>query len=391
MSQSTDWRADLRRNTKGVAYPNHRNVVFILQHDPMFAPERLWYDEFLNRVVMANSPTRYWRDDDDTKTAVDIQDRFGLDTVNQHVVASAVQLVARQRTRHCVREWLESLTWDGIPRIAMAFCDYWGAAQDEYTLSASQNFFVGMVARILKPGCKLDTMPVFEGAQGIKKSSALAVLGGEWYATAHESVSSKDFLQGLPGHWLIEIAELQSFTRAEVNAVKTMMSVQVDVYRPSYGRHVLHVPRQGVFCGTTNADDWGTDDTGLRRFWPIRCGDIDLDMLAKARTQLFAEAVVAFCDGTTWWDMPSTTAGIQADRQWHDEWTVTVLEWCKIQPTEAGVTIRQVLTDALKVPLDRIGKSEQMRVASVLRKSGWIRKQVRNGEEVAKVWVRKDS
>ncbi len=389
--------AVLDRNLKtDVVYPTHANVVAILQHDPNYGVHRIWYDEFLDLVFLANSPTREWRDDDDMRVAVEIEDGFGIRGLNLHNVRAAVNYVARQRTRHVVRDWFTSLTWDGVPRIAHAFSDYWGAAEDEYTFAASRNFCVGIAARILLPGCKLDTMPVFEGPQGIKKSSALQVLGGPWHATAHESVTSKDFYQGMRGKLIIEVAEMQSFTRAEVNAVKTMMSSPIDHYRPSYGHRVVAYPRQCVFAGTTNADDWGDDSTGLRRFLPIRCGVIRLDLLATAREQLFAEAVDAVRAGQSWWEMPSSTLAIQASRQFHDEWTATILGWCDRQLTDDGVRIRDILIEALKLPESAHDKRLQMRVADILRKHGWAKPLTgggnkRTSEGVAKVWLKQDS
>ncbi len=384
------WPSILDCSDKGPR-PNVTNAVRVLQHDPALGPETIWRDEFLDRVFVKNSAAREWRDDDDTRLAVYMQDHTGLVNIQERTVASAVRLVARQRSKHCVREWLTSLSWDRVPRISTAFEDHWGADGTAYTRSASRNFFIGMAARILKPGCKLDTMPVFEGPQGIKKSSALQVLGGAWYSVAHESVSSKDFLQGLRGRWLVEIAELQSFTRAEVNAVKTMMSNPCDDYRPSYGRNVVSFPRQCVFAGTTNADDWGDDATGLRRFWPITCGDIQLGTLRAARDQLFAEATASVLANETWWEMPDTTAGIQASRQFHDEWTAPILDWCAIQPTDDGVTIRAVLLNAIKLTEDRIDKRAQMRVANVLKQARWQRKDARIGDRIAKVWRKEDT
>ncbi len=378
-------------NTKGVPYPNHSNVVFALQHDPSYAPASIWYDEFLDRVLIANSPIREWRDEDDTKIAVDLQDRFGIVGLGHHVVQKAVRYVAVQRTRHVVRDWLQSLTWDGTERLAYAFHEYWGAADDDYTRAASRNFFLGMAARILKPGCKLDTMPVFEGPQGLKKTTALEVLGGEWYSTTHEKAGSKDFLQGLRGRWLIEIAELHGFSKVDIRAVKNTLSTRNDDYRKSFGHNTQRYPRENVFAGTTNTYDWGEDETGLRRFWPIRCGEIRIDLLTAARTQLFAEAVAAITAGATWWEMPDQTATIQASRQFHHEWTSTILDWCELQPLEDGVMIRDILLGPLKFTVDRIGdKKAQMQVAKILTLARWQGKDEWKSGRTAKVWRKVD-
>ncbi len=383
---SNEWIADLARDKKGIPYPNQSNVVRVLQHDPVYSSDRIWYDEFLDRVILANSPVREWRDEDDTRVTVDIQDRFSIHRATSHVVGESVRFVAHQRTRHIIRDWLNALVWDNTPRIATAFEDYWGTARTDYTTAASANFFIGMVARVLKPGCKLDTMCVFEGPQGILKSSALEVLGGEWYSASHETVGGKDFLQGMRGKWLMEIAELQSFAKADKRAIKNTLSTRNDDYRKSHGRNVKRYPRECIFAGTTNADDWGDDDSGLRRFWPITCGAIQLDHLIDAREQLFAEAVSVFKAGASWWAMPASASDVQADRQHYDEWTQPILDWITIQPTDSGVTVRDVLINAIKVPLDRIDKGSQMRVSRILRLARWERKKVRDGLQTRWTW-----
>lgn len=378
--------AGLKCNGKGVPYPNHSNVVFVLQNDFTYGPEMLWYDQFLDRVFVFDEQFREWRDDDDTKVAVALQDRYSISGLGHETVVKAVIYVARQRTRHVVRDWLNSLTWDEVPRIEHAFHEYWGAADDEYTRAASKNFIVGMTARIIRPGCKLDTMPVFEGRQGLKKSTALEILGGDWYSTTHETVGSKDFLQGLRGKWLLEIAELHSFTKADVRATKNTLSTRNDDYRRSHGRHVQRYPRECVFAGTSNPKDWGNDDTGLRRFWPIECGEINVPLLQAARVQLFAEAVRALADGATWWEMPSATEAVQASRQQYDEWTEAILKWIAMQPSDEGFRMSQMASEALKITPDKLDMKTQVRAGRVLRLAGYEKRDERVGQQIVKVW-----
>ncbi len=388
---SAQIESTLAKSAKGVPIPDYGNVVYVLQHDPMFHGARIWYDEFLDRVFIANSPIREWRDEDDTRVTVEITDTYGMRRLSSHVVRESVMYVARQRTRHCVRDWLTSLIWDDVPRIETAFEDYWGTAGDEYTRAASRNFFIGLVARILKPGCKLDTMCVFEGPQGIKKSSALEVLGGEWYSASHETVGSKDFLQGLRGKWLMEIAELQSFARADKRAIKNTLSTRNDDYRKSHGRNVRRYPRECVFAGTTNADDWGDDESGLRRFWPIACGDINLELLSAAKDQLFAESVSALTAGSSWWEMPASAADVQSDRQSHDEWTTKVRDYLDEQTPHAGVRVIDILVNGMKVHIGACGKAEQMRVARILKLDQWERRKQRKGERTDWMWFKREN
>src|SRR5207253_634066 len=132
--------------------------------------------------------------------------------------------------------------------------------------------------RIMRPGCKVDHMIVLEGPQGIKKSQAIEkICGTEWYMDSTEPVHSKDFLQALPGRWIVEIGDLSSFARADKNKIKQVVSCQVDVYRESYGRRAIPHERQCIFVGTTNESVWLDDPTGGRRFLPVCCEAIDLD------------------------------------------------------------------------------------------------------------------
>lgn len=360
-------------------------MVKVLQHDPTLGPTRIWHDEFLDKIFYANSLARAWQDEDDYRLTVYLQETVGITTIADHLVSKAVRMVARQRSKHVVRDWLTTLAWDGIERIAHAFEDYWGADRQpsEYVRAASANFFIGLVARVMLPGCKLDTMPVFEGAQGIRKSSALDVLGGAWYAVINEAVSTKDFLQSLRGKWLLEISELQSFSRSDVAHVKSMMSTRSDNYRPSYGRSNVEFPRQCAFAGTTNADDWGTDETGLRRFWPITCGEIALDALEAARAQLFAEALHAYRTGQSWWTMPPSALDQQAERQAQHPWTDQVLFWVALKDE---VTIADVLTQALKKDLDTLTMADSHAIGRILALQGWKKHVFRRDRRQVKVW-----
>lgn len=384
-----NWPAILTCHPKtGVPYTNLNNAVLYVEHDPELATPKLRYNEFSGATIYANSPAREWRDDDDVALTVRIQDTTGMLRIPKGFVADAVDLVARRRSFHPVREWLATLTWDGTDRLSTAFEDYWGVdltdrQPSEYVRAASRNFLISLVKRVLEPGCKVDTMPVFEGGQGIQKTSALEVLGGPWFASIDSSVSDKDFLQALRGKWLIEIAELNAFTKSEWSHVKSMLSRRIDTYRPSYGRRAIDVPRQCVFAGTSNAADWAVDDTGNRRFWPVACGGIRVDLLAAARDQLFAEAVHAAQAGATHWEMPSVTHAVQADRQPDHPWTKPILDGLVLQ---SETTMLDVLVTLLKIPVDKITMTNQREAGSVLRRAGWTLHVVRKGTTVRRVW-----
>lgn len=378
-------------NSRGTRLSNLENVMVAFECDAELQ-RCIWFDRFTGRLMTEDESgcVREWADVDDVRTAVRLSADYDLKQATAGQVRAVADARARRFPKHAVCDWLEPLVWDGVPRIAEAFEDHWGAATNadqpaDYVRAASRNFFVSLVARVLRPGCKVDTMPVFEGTQGTFKSSALSALVGEqWHTTAHEAVTSKDFFQALPGKWLIEIAELDTFTRAEVSRVKSVMSTASDRYRPSYGRSAQDFPRQCVFAGTVNLDNWGRDETGLRRFWPIQCGTITLTTLRAARAQLFAEAVSAFNSGATWWEMPESTTAVQAARQQESAISDAVLPWL-LGKTET--TVYDVCAGPLKLDAGRINRSHEWEVGRVLRLAGWTKRNLRRDGQQRKVWV----
>ena len=282
--------------------------------------------------------------------------------------------------------------WDGKERLPSWLTTYLGAEPGEYVNAIGVMFLISMVARIYQPGCQVDYMMILEGGQGGKKSSACRVLGGEWFSDSMpENLASKDASQHLCGKWLIEMAELHAFSRSEITALKAFLTRQIEKYRRSYGRKEVHEPRQVVFIGTTNKSVYLRDETGARRFWPVKIGEIDLDRLRADRDQLFAEAVARYRRGDAWWPspefeqqhiMPQQEARYEADA-W-EELIAAHLEAVKARsPTNPRVTIAEVAFDAVAVDNGKLGRAEQNRIRQALERLGW--KQKRTG--AARWWV----
>jgi predicted P-loop ATPase len=304
--------------------------------------------------------------------------RIGRDTAHQ-----ACDMMARENTFHPIRDYLEGLEWDGEPRLDRWLVDYLGVGPiSPYVSMVGPMFMIGMVARVIQPGCKLDYMLVLEGPQGTKKSSACAILAGEWFSDNLPDVTiGKDVSQHLRGKWLIEISEMSALSRAENAALKAFLTRQVERYRPSYGRHEVIQPRQCVFVGSTNKSAYLRDETGGRRFWPIKTGKIDLYGLERDRDQLFAEAMHNFLAGSPWWPTADEEAehfkSHQDARYEADAWEEPVVEFVA---RHKKVSVFEVARHALNIDTPRIGTADQRRIAAILERLGWERRPSKNSK-----------
>ena len=381
----------LDMNSKGMAESNLNNAITIIARDEGIQ-SIIWYDEFLQKIMTGN-PAREWTDADDYNLTQYMQAGLGLVKMNWNTVQKAVITHAFRNTRNCVRDWLETLEWDGIERISHFFIDNYNTEDTEYYRGAGRNFLISMVARVIKPGCKVDTMPVLEGPQGVGKSQSLNILGGDWFTEQHEAVTGKGFYETLQGKWLVEIGELASMNRAEVSKVKQVISCASDRYRVAYGHHAADHPRQCVFVATTNSDDYNRDETGARRLWPIECrGQINIENIKHTRELLFAEALVALKAGETWWEMPGdATKAQQRARYVEDVWQDKIFRWITHQYYENfgwtlraaplhAVAISDILQHSLQIPLGQWTRGDQMRVAACLKSQGWTRRQQADGK-----------
>ena len=302
--------------------------------------------------------------------------KAGLKSVGREPVRDAIALYAKKHhAYHPVRDYLDDLKWDGLSRIEVWLTTRLGAELTPYTQAIGRMFLISMVARILEPGCKADHMLVLEGPQGTLKSTACSVLGGPWFSDGLPDITNgKDAQQHLRGKWLIEVAEMHAYSKAETSSLKSFISRATERFRPSYGRLEVIEPRQCVFIGTTNKDTYLRDETGGRRFWPVKCGNINIDGLEADRDQLFAEAVHFYHQGESWWPdkdferdyiMPE-----QAARYEGDAWEEPIREFLK---TIQRTTVLQVAKSALGFNNDKLGRADQVRIMSAMTVIGWAK------------------
>lgn len=342
----------------------------------------LAHDEFADRVVVVEPPPwnrddgttpRAWTEADTVECQAWLQSQ--LYRPSKDAVYDAVRLVAHRNPNHPVRNYLDGLQWDGEARLNGWLSRYLGAEDTPWTRTVGPKFCIAAVARIFQPGCKVDTVLIMEGLQGIRKSTAVATLASaDWFTDELPDVTHKDAAMQLRGVWIVEVAELDAMNRSETSAVKKFMSRSVDRYRPPFGRIVVDVPRQCVFIGTTNDESYLKDQTGNRRYWPVACGAGDMDALARDRDQLWAEAVTRYRAGEPWWlsaDQETTLAQPEQDaRREPHAWEEPIAAWLAThQPPE--VTTGFIATFVLGIPKDRQTSGTTRDIAACLRTLGW--------------------
>jgi predicted P-loop ATPase len=237
--------------------------------------------------------------------------------------------------------------------------------------------------------CKADSMLILEGEQGTLKSSACEALAGEWFSDALPDIGTKDCSQHLAGKWVVEFSEMVVASRADAAKFKAFASRTTERYRRPYDRKEVHEPRQVIFIGTTNLlDSYLRDETGARRFLPVRVGVIKIDALRADRDQLLAEADQMFRDGAKWWcdaDFEKTHVVPEQDARYEDDvWSDAVETFVE---DKVDVTITEIAVGAVGLEsLQRIGTADQWRIRKILRRLGWVqcRRQANR-----RPWVRK--
>ena len=379
---------------------NVGNIVLALQTEPelkgAFGYDEMLRAEVLLRPLFGDDPNfkrRPLTDTDITTVQAHLQ-WFGFPRLGKDTAHQAVDTYARENSFHPIRDYLNGLVWDGIDRLPEWLHAYAGAENTTYTQGIGRMFLIGMVARILRPGCKLDYLMIIEGDQGLLKSQMCAVLAGEYFSDHLPDITGKECSQHLRGKWLIEVAELRAYSRAAVDQFKEFLARDTERYRPPWGRKEIHEPRQCVFLGTTNKQLYLRDETGNRRFWPVKIRGIKLGCLQQDRDQLFAEAVWHFKNGEPWWpdaDFERTAiATAQEDRYEVDAWEEPIRRYLDCLH-EKKTTILQVALQALGyeaerplmprskdepqpargTPINRLGPGDQRRIASVLIHLEW--------------------
>lgn len=405
--EAGNWKfeLDLQPGPKG-ALPQIRstfkNIQLILVNS--VGPDFLRFDVFAQREFWAydvpwgprENDQRSGGTQDEIKLKSWLIEVWGVET-SVNLITETLAWFSGQNQFHPVKDYLETLSWDGVPRIEKAFETYLGVKMPrEYTRAVSKKFFLALISRIYEPGCKFDHLPVLEGRQGIGKSTFGRILvSDKWFMDGLPDLSDKDAALNLQGIWLCEMSELSSLYRSQLEVAKGFITRQVDKVRPPYGARRVELPRQTVFLGTTNDREYLVDQTGNRRFWPVLISGCHFAKLLRDREQLLAEAHWVYTTDNE----PLYLQGeaevlakkIQETRRVEDDFDsmlYKVREWVELPAGKR--TLKDIsrvrIDDVFDGPLFGVQKNMATRKTAglVLRKLGYLRVQNRG----LKIWVK---
>ena len=297
-----DWKKRLRYVAKSAELENSLyNVKLIMENDPKL--KNIVFNQLADGMEIQGEvpwqhPAKFWRDADDAQLICYVDDHYG--SFSQRNYDIAVTKVADDRSYHPIRQYFESLPpWDGVKRVDSLFIDYLGAKDNDYIRAVCRKTLCAAYMRVYHPGIKFDYLPVFNGAQGIGKSTFISKLGMEWFSDSLtlSDMNDKTAAEKLQGYWIHEIGELAGMKKADLDKVKAFISRSDDKYRASFGKRVTPHPRQCVFFGTTNSDNgYLRDITGNRRFWNVKVSGESKykpwDMTKEIVDQIWAEVVL---------------------------------------------------------------------------------------------------
>lgn len=390
----------LKRDKKGAIEPTVTNAVAVLRC-PDVCKARIAYDEFKDTTLIAWEGEDQWRplrDTDYTRLRSELE-RIGFKRPGRDLVRDAALLVAEENSFDSAIEWGNSLLWDGVPRVERFLEQYAQAESSDYTRAVSRYLWTALAARLLKPGAKCDMVPVLVGGQGTGKSTGVMAMAPEPDAYVEVNLEHRDdnLARSLRGKLVGELGELRGLMTREAEAIKAWITRTHEEWIPKYMEFATKFPRRLVFIGTTNSDEFLADETGERRWLPVRVGSVDVEAIVRDRDQLWAEAIEIFKrEGLHWHEAMSLAVHHHDEFKVIDPWTEPVREWLLADEMDGseGVPrgmrpfkLEAVLVGALGLDAKRWSSREGRRVGSILRRLGFDKRRATPAEGGKHVWV----
>lgn len=387
----------MRKNGNGTSYKDMANVYAVLSQHP-FYKETIRFNEFRQEIEYNGKPLE---DADVTKIQYFLQTDAELHGITDSAVMAAITHYAHQNTYDEAKEWLAALTWDGTQRLKNWLHQASDVEDDDYHAGVGAQWFMGMVRRIMEPGCTFDYVLLLVGGQGIGKTSFFRILGGPWYKSYTGDIDNKDFFLALRGAMIVDLDEGAALYRSEAIKIKSKITDTHDEYRAPYGRVMKKYPRRFVFSMSTNDTEPFRDMTGNRRYWVVDVHNtIRFWWLEENRDQLFAEAYRAYKNDTPLPEVPFESA--LAHQETHlpdDTWTDIIMgvirrsvSYCQ-GDEEYFTTLTDIYQESFpEESLARFGTAQSMRVANIFKNVAGLEKRrvMIDGERKARWYISKE-
>lgn len=357
------------------------NLIVILENDASWH-SCIRLDKFSNRIAVSptapimRDPEQRWSDTDILKTKAWIEREYAIRPSTDDI-HGAIVVVADTNSFNPLRDYLDALPapdGDHEDFLDSFLVDFFGAPDTPLTRAIGAKWMISAVARAYKPGCKVDTVLILEGRQGLKKSRFLQQLCPEatWFTDGLSDFGSKDQAVEIEGKWIVELAEMKGFGK-ELDAIKAFITRAAENYRPPYGRNDIHSPRKCVFAATVNPEVAGylRDSTGNRRFWPIECTKQSPELPPALRDKLWSEAKRRFESGERWWledqELINAAEQEQQRRVILDAWHERIEDYVE---GKASVSIDEVM-ECLKIDISKRDHGHVTRIGRILTMLKW--------------------
>jgi hypothetical protein len=400
-----DWRDSLQRTKESVLKTNLHNVYTILKNQ--IGPALFRKNEFSGFQVygmkapwLGGLPDAEITDEHVAYIKKWFMEHWRIEPGSDKIF-DAVTIMSGDNPFHPVKEYLDPLTWDGVKRIDLWLEKYLGAkGEKKYLRALSRKTLVAMVARIYEPGCKWDHVLILEGGQGIGKSTAIRHLaGGKWFTDSPVDINHPDGVLVMRSRWVIELGEMGTLSKHDTNQLKAFISRPSDRVRVPYGRRPEDFPRQCIFIGSTNMDEYLKDVSGNRRFWPVRVTQYDFESIDRDRDQLFAEAKLAYQEGETLYldtDTNKVAQAEQEERMVSDSWEERIHKFMNdmdmldehITFNPLRFTMHELFDDGGPLAGRPDTTGNQLRAGAALRRLGFKCVQYRKGGNPQRYWVK---
>ncbi len=370
-------KIEWKQTADGKTVKNVSNCYSHIQSDAAIS-NLIGYNEFSHDIEYrrippwSNASKKKWEDIDDDMMRLYLSKKRGFD-VNPKDLQAIVNIIANKNSFHPVKQFLNSLRWDGEKRVNSWLEVYAGVKSNDYTISAGRKFLLAAISRIFIPGIKFDYLLILEGRQSIGKSFLIDIISHSWGSNVALDPHSKDSVDAMRGKWIIEMAEMVKYKKSDVDALKDFITTTHDRARLAYAKRVKDFPRQCVFIGTINPSNIGylKDDTGNRRFWPVKCNFVDIHKLRRDYEQLWAEAMHIFKTAPEPLYLEDTSIERYAlqeaeKRRQKDSWSDVISEYLDMNRVEE-ITLADLWTNCFSARLQELDRGIQMRLSSILQ------------------------